>query len=91
MRPCPRQLTGAMLFTDTFCTHTFPCSLQSKVLRLGFENQHEAEEWYALVAIAMQTMPHDHQRLEKLPLARAASTKMLPSSVIAEGAAYKDK
>jgi uncharacterized membrane protein len=60
---------------------------QSKVLRLAFEDQHQAQEWYALISIAMQTMPHDHQCLENLPMARAASQKML--SAIAEEAHQK--
>ena len=63
-------------------------ALQSKVLRLGFEDELLAQEWYALISIAMQSMPHDHECLQKLPMAREASQKML--SAIAEEAKKTD-
>jgi hypothetical protein len=46
-------------------------------VRLGFETQLEAQEWYALLSIALGTLSLDCPSLNSLPKALAASKKAL--------------
>jgi hypothetical protein len=48
---------------------------QHKLVRLGFETQLEAQEWYALLSIALGTLSLDCPSLDSLPTALAASKK----------------
>jgi hypothetical protein len=53
-----------------------PCvSSQHKLVRLGFETQLEAQEWYALLSIALGSISLDCPSLDSLPKALAASEK----------------
>lgn len=62
--------------------------LQSKLVRLGFETQQEAREWYALLAIALGNIDIDSPSLAELPKALAASGKIKShKSLLQEGAA----
>jgi hypothetical protein len=45
-------------------------------VRLGFEQQHEAQEWFALLSIALGTLDLNSPSLASLPKALAASKKM---------------
>lgn len=51
-----------------------PC-VQSKLVRLGFEQQLEAQEWYALLSVALGTLDIHSPSLASLPKALAASKK----------------
>lgn len=50
--------------------------LQSKLVRLGFEKQVDAQEWYALLAICMGIIDTNSPSLASLPKALAASKKL---------------
>lgn len=56
------------------CVH-LPC-LQSKLVRMGFEQLVEAREWYALLSIALGSLDLDSPSLASLPKALAASKKL---------------
>ncbi len=49
--------------------------LQSKLVRIGFEEQLQAQEWYALLSIAMGIIDLNDPTLASLPTALAASKK----------------
>jgi hypothetical protein len=73
---CPtRNLLLLLLLASNTMSHT-----QSKLVRLGFEQQLEAQEWYALLAIALGTLDLNSPSLASLPKALAASKKMRSSS-----------
>jgi hypothetical protein len=55
------------------CTHA---NTQHKLIRLGFEFQKEAQEWYSLVAICLGQLDINSLALATLPKALAASKKI---------------
>jgi hypothetical protein len=57
-------------------TVPLPCfTTQHKLVRFGFETQLEAQEWYALLCIALGTISLDCPSLDGLATALAASKK----------------
>lgn len=45
-------------------------------MRLGFEKQRDAQEWFALIAFCLGLIGDDHPTLASLPGALAASKKV---------------
>lgn len=53
----------------------FSCT-QAKMVRLGFEELREAQEWYALLAIVMGLLDLEDPALQQLPKALSMSQKL---------------
>lgn len=53
---------------------------EPKSMRLAFEEQQDAMEWYALVALCCGSMKEDDPSLDQLPMARAHSKGLLDDS-----------
>lgn len=71
----PRRLPTLTPSVICVCTCAAVLCLQSKLVRIGFEQQLQAQEWYALLSIAMGIIDLDSPTLASLPTALAASKK----------------
>jgi hypothetical protein len=71
---CP----GAASHESLVCCPPLPthANTQHKLVRLGFEFQKEAQEWYSLIAICLGQLDVNSPALATLPKALAASKKM---------------